>query len=196
MNKLVFEAVLLGEDGVGKKNIIDRYVYGEFDRIYEPTRRDKFITTLTVESQLIVVEFNKMFFSSYSFLDYYIRKSSVFFLVYSITSIYSFKKIQEMRDMVIQIKCWDNKTGLPIVLCGNKCDLESERKVTTEEGQKLADEFQCAFFETSAKNNTNLDVMFQVVVKDLLNYSKSIKSLNIELTKQKSHNKNIGCLLV
>lgn len=49
------------------------------------------------------------------------------------------------------------------VLVGNKSDMdESKRAVAYSRGQALADEFRMQFFETSAKNNTNVDEVFQV----------------------------------
>ena len=42
------------------------------------------------------------------------------------------------------------------VLVGNKCDLESERVVPTEEGQQLAASLGIPFLETSAKTNHNI----------------------------------------
>jgi GTPase SAR1 family protein len=49
-------------------------------------------------------------------------------------------------------------------LVGNKIDLEDERAVTTEEGKELAQTFNCAFIEASAKTNTNVsDIFFELV---------------------------------
>ena len=45
------------------------------------------------------------------------------------------------------------------ILIGNKCDMNDDRAVSTEEGQQLADEFDppMKFFETSAKQNIDVD---------------------------------------
>ena len=62
-----------------------------------------------------------------------------------------------------------DRTNLPRqVLVGNKSDMdESKRAVPYSRGQALADEFKMAFFETSAKANTNVDETFQVPVGPL-----------------------------
>ena len=44
----------------------------------------------------------------------------------------------------------------PIILIGNKSDLEEEREVETEKGKKLAEEYGFSFFETSSKEGTNV----------------------------------------
>ena len=46
------------------------------------------------------------------------------------------------------------------ILIGNKCDWEEKRVVTTEQGQKLADQLGISFLEVSAKNNINIDKAF------------------------------------
>lgn len=51
-------------------------------------------------------------------------------------------------------------TDVDIVLCGNKCDLENDRVVTTQEGQQLADEYGVPYFETSALTGHNVERMF------------------------------------
>lgn len=46
---------------------------------------------------------------------------------------------------------------MPMVLVGNKCDLEEERVVVKELGKQLASQFNCAFMETSAKAKINVN---------------------------------------
>ena len=57
--------------------------------------------------------------------------------------------------------------GVDRVLIGNKCDMEDERKVSTEEGKALADEFGVKFFETSAKTSTNVEEAFFAIARDV-----------------------------
>lgn len=46
---------------------------------------------------------------------------------------------------------------VPMVLVGNKCDLEDERVVGKDQGANLARQFSCAFMETSAKAKINVN---------------------------------------
>lgn len=46
---------------------------------------------------------------------------------------------------------------VPMVLVGNKCDLEDERVVGKELGKQLAQQFNCSFMETSAKAKINVN---------------------------------------
>ena len=53
---------------------------------------------------------------------------------------------------------------IPIMLVGNKLDLEEERQVSEEQGRVLAQKFNCGFIEASAKTNTNVkEIFFELV---------------------------------
>jgi len=55
----------------------------------------------------------------------------------------------------------------PLVICGNKCDLESERQVSKAEGQELAKSFGAPFMETSAKARVNVEESFFQLVREI-----------------------------
>jgi len=76
-----------------------------------------------------------------------------YMLAYSITSKASFEMLTIIRDKIL------NYTGtewIPIVIVGNKCDLESLRQVPLSSVQLLALRWKCGHIETSAKQNTNI----------------------------------------
>ncbi|KAG7255936.1 hypothetical protein CRUP_013428 [Coryphaenoides rupestris] len=56
---------------------------------------------------------------------------------------------------------------VPVILVGNKVDLESEREVSAGEGQALAEEWGCPFMETSAKSKTMVDELFAEIVRQM-----------------------------
>lgn len=51
----------------------------------------------------------------------------------------------------------DDFTQVPMILVGNKCDLEDERVVGKDQGQNLSRNWNCAFLETSAKSKINVN---------------------------------------
>ena len=55
-----------------------------------------------------------------------------------------------------------------IMFLGNKCDLEEERMVTKENGQKLAASFRRKFYETSAKTGVNVKEAFFTLARDIM----------------------------
>ncbi|XP_072546590.1 ras-related protein Rab-15-like isoform X2 [Salminus brasiliensis] len=75
----------------------------------------------------------------------YYRRAQGIFLVYDITSAFSFQHIVKWVSDV------DEK-----ILLGNKSDKEHRRQVATEQGSKLAKSYGMDFFETSARSNHNI----------------------------------------
>eukprot|EP01090_Pellita_catalonica_P015147 TRINITY_DN4025_c0_g1_i1.p1 TRINITY_DN4025_c0_g1~~TRINITY_DN4025_c0_g1_i1.p1 ORF type:complete len:302 (+),score=23.22 TRINITY_DN4025_c0_g1_i1:72-977(+) len=76
--------------------------------------------------------------------DQYMRSEQGFLLVYAITSRASFDEVTCFYDQVHRVKDDDH---VPVVLVGNKSDLEEERQVPQVEGVELAIRLKCPFFE-------------------------------------------------
>ena len=85
-------------------------------------------------------------------------------LVYSLASRQSFEMCKILRDKIL------NFTGIdwvPIVLVGNKLDLQLQRQVPAEEAQELAREWNCTFIEASAKHNQNISKVFEMILGEI-----------------------------
>ena len=61
------------------------------------------------------------------------------------------------------------------VLVGNKADLESERKISSDEGKEAAKKHKMVFFETSAKTGRNVQECFEDLVRETPRYSSKYK---------------------
>ena len=85
-------------------------------------------------------------------------------LVYDITDLESF---QNLNTWLIEIEKNASKNVYKI-LVGNKCDMENERKVTVEQGKEFADQYCMKFFETSAKNSTNVSDAFVAMTREII----------------------------
>lgn len=87
----------------------------------------------------------------------YYTNSHGIMLTYSVTDQKSFLNIQ---NWIKQIQA-NAQTNICKILVGNKCDCKpEERKVSYQEGKKLAEEFGLEFFEVSAKNDINVEQSF------------------------------------
>ena len=53
------------------------------------------------------------------------------------------------------------------ILVGNKCDLESQRAVSKEEGQEMADHYNVRFIETSARDSKNVEQAFLTMAREI-----------------------------
>jgi DIRAS family GTP-binding Ras-like protein 2 len=92
-----------------------------------------------------------------------INKGHAFILVYSVTSRQSLEELGPIVRTMKEVK-GDQITEVPIMLCGNKKDESQRREVSTETGQKLANNWGCGYIETSAKNNENITELFQTLL--------------------------------
>ena len=99
-----------------------------------------------------------------SMQDQWFRTGQGFLCVYSITSKKSFSELPALHAKILRIK---DSTKVPMVLIGNKCDLETEREVSKDEGQELANKFGAPFFEASAKNRINVEEAFSALVREV-----------------------------
>merc|ERR1712154_475069 len=96
------------------------------------------------------------------------REGDGFLIVYAINSEESFDEADMIRSKIIRILDSDpDDPDVAIVLVGNKCDLEHERKVSKEELNEKQRVWKCGIFETSAKEKTNIDECFFQVVREI-----------------------------
>ena len=86
--------------------------------------------------------------------------------------------IKTMKEQITRVKGTDR---VPILLVGNKVDLESQREVPTVEGMALAQIWGCSFVESSAKNKTNVNEVFAEIVREM-NLKSSTKEREIVCT--------------
>lgn len=98
--------------------------------------------------------------------DQYMASGEGFLLVYSINSRDSFDEITSFKDQILRVKDAEN---VPMVICGNKCDLEIDREVSKQEGKDLCKSFGVPFFETSAFARINIEESFFQVVREIRN---------------------------
>jgi small GTP-binding protein len=113
-----------------------------------------------------------------------------FILVYSITTTSSFEAATKLRTQILRIK--EEQQDIPIILVGNKIDIEEERAVTTDQGRALAQKFGCGFMEASAKTNTNVNEIFFELVR-LIN---KWREKNPEKSDGDSKKKKGSCMLL
>lgn len=83
----------------------------------------------------------------------------MYIVVYDVTNPASFKSCEKWLKGLKQYL--EPRKTIPGVLLANKCDLESRRKVSTEEGQSFADDHKMQYMECSAKANEGIDECFQ-----------------------------------
>jgi len=161
-----YKLVIVGGGGVGKSALTIQFIQQHFIDEYDPTIEDSYRKQVQIGDEICLLDIlDTAGQEEYSAMrDQYMRTGQGFILVYSITSRSGFDEINAFREQILRVK---DRDYVPIILAGNKCDLERERQVTTMEGQELAKSFGCPFVETSAKARVNVDEVFHGLVKEI-----------------------------
>jgi Ras-related protein Rab-5C len=168
MNKIFqFKLVLLGQAGVGKSNLVLRFVKGEFHENNESTIGAAFLTQTVTLSDQSTVKFEIWDTAGQerfnSLAPMYYRGAQAALVVYDITNDSSLSRAKAwVKELQTQ--------GVPkmvIALVGNKSDLESLRRIKTEDAQNYAEDNGILFMETSAKTCQNVKEIFEAIAKTL-----------------------------
>lgn len=124
--------------------------------------------------------------------DLYMKSGQGFVLVYSITAQATFNDLLELHEQIVRVK---DTPDVPMILVGNKCDLEDERVVSKDQGQHLARQFNCAFMEASAKNKINVSEIFYNLVRQINSKTPERSSAGGKNPKPKAKKKSSCCCL-
>ncbi|CAF3997566.1 unnamed protein product [Adineta steineri] len=155
-----YKIVVLGSGGVGKSALTVQFVQGLFVEKYDPTIEDSYRKQVEVDGQQCMLEILDTAGTEQftAMRDLYMKNGQGFVLVYSITAQSTYNDLVDLRDTILKV---------PMVLVGNKCDLEDERVVGKEVGQTLARNWGSTFLETSAKQKINVNEIFFDLVRQI-----------------------------
>jgi len=162
-----YKVVILGHLSVGKSSLITRFVEGKFTDRAEATVGVSFLTqNVLLEKHTIIMDiWDTAGQERYnSLVPMYYKGSDAAIVVFDITSEQSFSKAEYW---ITELQTQTKTKQMLIVLAGNKVDMEDERRVSTENAKKLADDNGILYFETSAMSNVNVTEMFQEIARKL-----------------------------
>jgi len=98
----------------------------------------------------------------HSLAPMYYRGASAAIVVFDITHASSF---QRAKKWIVELRQNVNNPNLIIALVGNKADLVDDRTVSEEEASSYAEELDLLYFETSAKENVNVEELFNSIAE-------------------------------
>ncbi|CAL8114737.1 unnamed protein product [Orchesella dallaii] len=162
-----YKIVVLGSGGVGKSALTVQFVQGVFVEAYDPTIEDSYRKQIEVDGEQCTLEVLDTAGTEQftSMRDLYMKNGQGFVLVYSIAAQSTFNDLEDVRDQILRVK---DKDRVPMVLVGNKCDVDdSERLVGKDQGANLAQKFGCTFLESSAKARINVSEIFCDLVQQI-----------------------------
>ena len=191
--ELLYKILLLGDSSVGKTCFLMRYADNTFQEIH--------MSTIGLDYKLKNVQLDDGKIVKIQIWDTagqdrfrsitknYYKGAHGIILIYDVTSRKTFENIQ---NWVTQIK-EEVSEKVNIILVGNKIDDENNRKVSSEEGKKMADQWGLDFFETSAKSGINIDTTFNDLVKKTVETYSKTEGKGDKLNNKKSGNKKKCC---
>ena len=196
-NPLCHKIVFLGNSAVGKTSIISQYIFNSCVSDHQSTIGiDYFTKTVLVDDKsirlLIWDTAGQEKFSSQ--ITSYLHNSTISILVYDITQKSSFESMQKWHKTIL------NSGDPHLVVVGNKVDLESQRQISYEDGEKYSNSIGASFIETSAKTPINISELFikiaKLPIKTSETENETIKPITIDIKTPKNfevNNNSCGC---
>ena len=158
--------VIIGDSGVGKSNILLRYINNTFSEDFKATVGVEFgAKNIEVNSKIYRIQVwdtaGQENFRSIA--RAYYKNSVCACIVYDITNRNSFNSIQSWIDDCTK----QTPKSILLILIGNKNDLNDKREVQYEEGEEFARRKGMIFLETSAKTGDGINDIFEKSVKQI-----------------------------
>ena len=186
-SELKFKMIVVGDQNTGKSCIINRYANNIFQENYQAT------IGLDFQTKIVTINNQDVHLTLYdtagqekfrSLIPLYIREAQIILIVYDVTNKESFESIPRWFSDILNVK---NDEAV-FVLIGNKIDLTDNRKVTYDEGKKLANEKNIIFEELSAKNGTNFNELFNNKIYEAIYKKFKSKFDDIEKNQNNKYN--------
>merc|ERR1712071_194062 len=177
-----YKIVVLGSGGVGKSALTVHFVQGIFVEKYDPTIEDSYRKQVEVDGQQCMLEILDTAGTEQftAMRDLYMKNGQGFVLVYSITAQSTFNDLQDLREQILRVKDTDD---VPLVLVGNKRDLEDERVVGKDQGMNLASSLTIAHSSSHQPRQKLMSTRYFTIWLD-----RSIKNLQRRSQRrQRSH---------
>ncbi|XP_059478737.1 ras-related protein Rab-35-like [Neocloeon triangulifer] len=169
----LFKLLIIGDSGVGKSSLLLRFADNTFSGSYITTIGVDFkIRTVDVDGERVKLQIwdtaGQERFRTIT--STYYRGTHGVIVVYDVTNGESFANVKRWLHEIEQ-----NCEVVNRILVGNKNDSPDKKVVLTEDAQRFADQMNIQLFETSAKDNINVEDMFMSITRQVLYTKKERK---------------------
>ncbi len=182
----LMKLILVGDSGVGKTNILSKYLKNDFDPDSKATVGVEFGTkNIEIDNKRIKVQiWDTAGQERYkSITSTYYKGAKGAFIVYDITRKSTFDNIDKWIGDLKN----NGDENMIVYLVGNKSDLNDMREVRKDEAMTKSEKFNIAFSETSALYGDNIHKIFQdLMEKVYINFYR-----NINTNREKEINKGV-----
>jgi len=163
-----FKLILGGDGGVGKTSMVHRFVEDSFQSDYKATigtsimKKECNFTGLESSVRFVIwdlagqTQFRRIRKS-------YLTNAEAGILVYDVTRKKTYENVKNWYDEIKEVT-----PQISLILVGNKIDLEDQKEISQEEGEKLAKELGISYIETSAKTGENIDEAFKMLALEII----------------------------
>ena len=164
--KYIIKITILGEKNVGKTSLVYRYIENKFRDSYKATlgvnllKKDMEVDGNSVSAQIWDLGGQDSF---KSLRKLYLEGSNGALVIFDLTERKTFDRLNEWVDSFKEAR-----GEQPMVLIGNKSDLENQRKITEMEASNYAKENKMELILTSAKTGQNVEDAFIILTKRIL----------------------------
>ena len=166
--KYKFKIILVGDSGVGKTNLVKRFVYKTYNENTEATVGVEFFSNnYLINDILCKIElWDTAGQERYkSITSAYYKGASGAIIVYDVTNSPTFNNVERWLQEIKEFASRDIK----IILVGNKTDLEKNRVISKEISKNKAADLNIPVIETSALNSSNVKEAFHLMIKEIYN---------------------------
>ncbi|KAL7718881.1 Rab family GTPase [Entamoeba marina] len=190
MNLNIFKICLVGDQGVGKTSLVNRYSKNTFSNLEKSTIGANFIATSITKNgrEVKLALWDTAGQEKYrSMVSMYYRGAVGAIIVFDVTNRETFESLRGWCDDLVRAE--------PDVVCiivGNKCDSAQERLVSAEEGQQMAHDIGALYTEASAKTGENVKESFGKLF-DSIDFEEPENHSEAKVDLKVQENNNGGC---
>ncbi|XP_049885736.1 ras-like protein 2 [Pectinophora gossypiella] len=187
-----YKLVVVGGGGVGKSAITIQFIQSYFVTDYDPTIEDSYTKQCVIDdipAKLDILdtagqeEFSAM-------REQYMRSGEGFLLVFSVADHASFDELYKFHKQILRVK---DRDEFPMLMVGNKADLDTQRVVSLEQAQALSRQLKVPYIECSAKARMNVDQAFHELVR-LVRRFQEAERINIKSEQRANRKKRCTIL--
>ena len=168
IEKRNYKIILYGDKCSGKTSLLRQFIYHSSEQNFYTNYNYFFQKTMRLDNgkQLLIHFWDIFHLHGYESMNKkFFKQADGIMLTYDISNISTFERLGELLEIVIEYA----KEDIPIALVACKTDLYLDEEVMSEEGEQFAENNYLIFYETSAKNNVNVDFSFNDFINRIIN---------------------------
>jgi len=187
--------ILIGDGGVGKSCLAQRYISDRFLQDYDPTVEESFHKDIDTEQGTLKLEIldtaGQDDFSAIR--QTYYRNADLVIGVFDVKNLDTFNKLKDFWEEIIHERHNDKRELPPVLVAGNKIDLVPDFAPSPNITGWLNEHNISEVFYTSSKTDHNVSELFNKAVEVLISKPKSDPKSSTNLNQDK--NKKSKCIL-